>query len=66
MQKLTTEILMDAIERRDTHLDNPGFCIKCGEEHFECEPDARGYKCDSCGTDTVYAPEEILMGTVKI
>lgn len=57
---LTQDVLLEAIERRITSLDNPGFCIKCGEEHYECEPDARRYKCENCETNTVYAPEVIL------
>jgi hypothetical protein len=38
---VTIELVVDAIERQMSTLDNPGFCIACGEEAFECEPDAR-------------------------
>jgi len=43
-----------------------GFCIKCGERSESlCEPDARKYRCDSCGEMEVYGAEElILMGLV--
>lgn len=59
--KFDFEDLMDAIERRETSLDNPGFCSACGEEVSGCEPDAAGYDCESCGAEgTVSAPERIL------
>ncbi len=60
--KLTIDVLLEAAERREHSLDNPGFCIKCGNEQEGCEPDAREYECEACGEDAVYAPEELLMG----
>lgn len=30
--KITLEKVIDAAERRNTTLDNPGFCISCGNE----------------------------------
>lgn len=51
----------EAAARRETSLDNPGFCISCGEEADNCEPDARNYKCESCGKKTVFGAEEILL-----
>lgn len=51
---------MEAVQRRQTTLDNPGFCIACGEEAMGCEPDAREYECESCGKMTVYGAEELL------
>jgi hypothetical protein len=62
--RLTVEVLLEMAERRDSSLDNPGVCIKCGEEQEGCEPDARKYKCEHCGENTVYAPEELLMGII--
>lgn len=41
--------------------DNGGMCIECGEEAFGVEPDARKYKCESCGKLAVYGAEELLM-----
>jgi hypothetical protein len=34
--------------------DNFGLCLKCGEEHYNCEPDAAGYLCDSCDSKSVF------------
>jgi len=36
-------------------------CIKCGAEHYNCEPDARKYKCEECGQLTVYGASEIVI-----
>ena len=40
---------------------NEGICMDCGEEHFEVEPDARKYPCESCGKKAVYGAEEALL-----
>jgi len=58
---LTDEVIMDAVERRMTDLDDPGFCIACGNEQGGCEPDARRYKCEACGAKQVYGAEELLL-----
>lgn len=58
--KVTLKQVMNAIERRDTHLDNPGFCLACGHEQEGCEPDAREYVCEECGEKKVYGAEECL------
>lgn len=41
--------------------DNQGLCLACGEESYGVEPDARRYKCESCGEYRVYGAEELLM-----
>jgi hypothetical protein len=38
-----------------------GFCIACGADAEGCEPDACGYKCESCGEAKVYGAEEVLL-----
>ena len=55
------EQLLDAVKRRENGLDNPGFCLACGEEAGGCEPDARCYECEYCDAKQVYGAEEILM-----
>ena len=57
---ITAERVMDAVKRRMTTLDNPGFCVACGEEQEGCEPDARKYKCEHCGERQVYGADELL------
>jgi hypothetical protein len=57
---ITAGRVCDAVERRMTTLDNPGFCIACGEEADGCEPDARRYKCEACGERAVYGADELL------
>lgn len=58
---VSTERIIDAVHRRNTTLDDPGFCIKCGHEQSGCEPDAEGYECENCGQNTVYGAEELLL-----
>lgn len=53
--------ICEAIESRETSLDNPGFCLACGEEADGCEPDARDYTCEYCDEPCVFGAEELLM-----
>jgi hypothetical protein len=34
--------------------ENFGMCLQCGEDHYNCEPDAAGYHCDSCDSNKVF------------
>lgn len=58
---LTIDRVTEAVQRQETTLDNPGFCLICGAEADGCEPDARNYKCEHCGENMVYGASEILM-----
>ncbi len=53
--------LLAAVKAQTVDLVNPGFCIVCGADAEGVEPDARKYPCESCGNDTVYGAEEILL-----
>lgn len=57
--KIDLDTLIDAC-RADDHL---GFCLACGDEAYGVEPDARKYKCESCGELRVYGAEEIVLMT---
>jgi hypothetical protein len=59
--RLTTDVIIEAAERQQVTLDNPGFCIACGNEQEGCEPDARKHKCEACGERQVYGAAELLM-----
>jgi predicted RNA-binding Zn-ribbon protein involved in translation (DUF1610 family) len=58
---VTVERVTESVERRMSSLDDPGFCVACGEEASGVEPDARKYVCESCGERAVYGDEELLM-----
>ena len=60
-ERLTLDVIMEAVQRQMMTLDNPGFCIACGDEVDGCEPDASEYECPECMTDTVYGAEELLI-----
>jgi hypothetical protein len=61
---VTLARVQEAVERQMTSLDNPGFCLACGEEAMGCEPDACEYECESCGEPKVYGAAELLIGMV--
>lgn len=49
-------------EYRQADDEMAGYCIRCGDQHSDnCEPDARGYRCESCGVQAVYGTQELLM-----
>jgi hypothetical protein len=58
---LTDERIMDAAERQMIDLDNPGFCLACGNEQGGCEPDARRIRCEVCGENKVYGAQELML-----
>jgi hypothetical protein len=60
-ESVTEERIMELHERRETTLDDPGVCIVCGAEAHGVEPDARRYRCESCGCKGVWGPHELLM-----
>jgi hypothetical protein len=58
---ITVERVVEAVERRMTTLDDPGFCLVCGYEQGGCEPDTRRYLCEACGERAVYGADELLL-----
>ena len=52
---------MDALLSAVQADDYRGYCLYCGEETYGVEPDARRYKCESCGRNGVFGAEEILI-----
>ena len=62
---LTMEHVYEAHHRRQTSLDDPGFCLSCGAEVSGVEPDACGYTCEACGEENVFGVEEIILRVVS-
>ena len=60
-KSVTIDRIIEAVERYNGSLDNPGICIACGEDADGCEPDAREYTCEACGENQVYGAEELMM-----
>ncbi len=58
---VTLEQVTEAVEREMMTLDNPGFCLACGDEAGGCEPDARRYECEGCGEKAVFGAQELLL-----
>ena len=63
---ITEARVLEACQRHMTSLDDPGFCLACGNEQGGCEPDARRYRCEACGESQVYGAEELAMMIVVI
>jgi hypothetical protein len=60
-KSLTDDAIAEAVERRITTLDNPGFCLICGNEASSVEPDAQNYECEVCGAEQVFGADELLL-----
>jgi hypothetical protein len=57
---MAANVLLDRVMEAVQADDNLGFCLACGAEAYEVEPDARGYKCEACGKPKVYGAQELL------
>ena len=57
MNMIQANRVIEAVEQDDSI----GFCMDCGAEAYNCEPDARNYECESCGARQVFGAEEILL-----
>lgn len=62
--RLHPSVTLDHIIEAVKEDDNIGFCINCGSEQDGCEPDARAYLCENCGSSCVYGAEELLIMVV--
>jgi len=52
----------ELMEHADVH---DGFSVKCGEWTYGgWEPDAREYRCESCGSRSVYGAEQVVFLTL--
>lgn len=64
--KIDGDEVLQAVEDAQVNLENPGFCLGCGERVEGVEPDADGYECECCGQYAVYGAEQLLlMGAVN-
>lgn len=59
-KSLTDDVIIEAVDRQMSSLDDPGFCLICGLEHGGCEPDACNYTCESCGAEQVFGAQELM------
>lgn len=63
-EDITEERVLEAAQRQMVDLEDPGFCIGCGFEAGNCEPDARKNPCESCGAPLVYGAQELMFHLV--
>ena len=57
---ITVDRVMEALERDESYLDNPGFCISCGEDADGYEPDAEYHECECCGMPSVFGAMQVM------
>lgn len=57
---VTADRVADTASDALLDLNDPGFCLVCGVNVQGVEPDARKYKCESCGARAVYGAEELV------
>ena len=63
-ESITLDRIMEAAKQQMFGTENPGFCLACGEDAYDCEPDARNYECECCGEKAVFGAQEILFMVV--
>ena len=56
-----TKLDLDKIIAACESDDNVGFCIACGEETYDVEPDMRRGECESCGEETVFGAQALII-----
>lgn len=61
MKSQKSKVNIDDVIAACERDDNSGFCTACGAQADGVEPDARKYKCESCGANAVYGAEELLL-----
>ena len=59
-ESITQDRVIEVIEDAMVNLENPGFCLACGEDAYGCEPDARNYQCEYCNAMQVFGAEEVM------
>lgn len=59
--KISRERVLAAVEAEMFGCENPGFCLACGVDADDCEPDAREHECENCGERKVYGAAEVLL-----
>lgn len=60
-EPITLDRVMEAVQRHNSSLDDPGFCLFCGADADGVEPDAERYVCDECEMPGVYGAEELMI-----
>jgi hypothetical protein len=58
-------VSLEELEETTFGDSTDGICLSCGERQSGCEPDARRYKCESCGENNVFGiPDAVMSGQV--
>lgn len=60
-KSITNDRVIRIVNENQRYGHNTGVCKNCGKTQDGCEPDARNYVCDHCGSNAVDGAEELLM-----
>ena len=55
------DVTFSRLEKAILASEEMGFCIACGAERDGVEPDAEKYRCDECGTSSVYGADQLIL-----
>lgn len=55
------DVTFSRLEEAILASEEMGFCIACGAERDGVEPDAEKYRCDECGTSSVYGADQLIL-----
>lgn len=58
---MTKKVLQDLDTLLEAADNMIGFCLACGHEQDNVEPDANNYVCDECGESKVFGAEELII-----
>lgn len=65
MQITDSKPYLIELEASDEYMDleeqHFGMCTKCGNDQYNCEPDAEHYACENCGARSVFGTANLLM-----
>jgi len=61
-QKPFIVFLEDSNEIYELEDQSFGLCLSCGNDQYNCEPDADGYICEACGLPKVYGIMHLVFG----
>lgn len=60
-KSVTVDRITEVAKKSMFGTEDNGICISCGEDAYGVEPDAEKYTCETCGKNTVFGGEQLLL-----
>ena len=61
MKRINPNRILAAVEASMFGTEDDGFCLACGADAMQVEPDAERYPCEICGENEVYGAEQLML-----